>query len=191
MNNKILSHAAYGDEPLYINSNEFPQEKDRKQFIKDTERIIRNSNEYKKWLKFIHGVLGINFKCYKSGDLAGMCTIEIHHHPLTLFNLTVIAIDSTAIFNSFTIADLVIGWHFENKVGFVPLNKTNHDKFHNRVLTIPVEVIEGNYTELLTNPDYKVDEHIISTWEYYSQVHLDSNPIPENEWNVTARQYLL
>lgn len=146
--------------------------------------MVRTSSEYKKWLNFIHGVLGFNFKCYKSGDLSGMCSIEVHHHPITLYNLVSIAIDNTQSFDTFTIGDQVIKWHFQMYVGFIPLNKTNHEMFHNRILNLPIELVEGKYDEFL-NSGLVVSEYITSLVDIYKDVKLEGQ---EMNWAVRAKQ---
>ena len=79
-----LESPIYGEEPLFV--DDFLTEKEEKRFIKEVEKIIRKSPEYDRWIRFVHGSLGSGFACYLTGHISDECNIELHHHPISLFN---------------------------------------------------------------------------------------------------------
>lgn len=143
----VLSHQAYGEEEFAL--NEFLTEKESLAFTRAVERMVRTSEEYKRWLRFVHGALTTEFVCYKTGDAPDFCKIELHHHPITLYDFVQIAIFNSTNFTTFSIAQQVMSWHYRNWVGFVPLSRTEHEKYHNGFFSIPIDVVEGNWSKFV------------------------------------------
>ncbi len=169
--------------PLFI--TEFADEKHYTKFIKNVERVVRASLEYKMWLKFLRENLGMT-KCVFTGEtLEETDDIEIHHHPFTLYDICKIVVDTYLKqgkpFCTFTIAMEVIQLHFQLNVGFVPIAGTLHKKFHNGYLEIPREYIYGNPKYLIDN--YYVTESLIEKYEKYMSVTLDAD-IYQKSWNL-------
>ena len=77
------------------------------------------------------------------------CTIEVHHHIPSMYllvkSLTVEIMEKEKEFSTFDIAMKCIEIHFMNKMGYVTLLKSMHEKFHNGYLTIPVDFVKGDY----------------------------------------------
>ena len=151
-----LSSASYGVEPFlaedFFNIQDSGDEDDpgedktRVRFIRQIEKTIRGSYEYKKWLQFIKGTLGSDLQCYHTGNIPDVCSIEMHHHPYTLYNLVDIMLrNSDNDFSSLTIANRVMKLHFMNLVGFIPLCVSSHEMYHSNVLEIPIDLVEGNW----------------------------------------------
>jgi len=53
--------------------------------------------------------------------------------------------DNSEKFCSFDIAQEAIELHFKNKIGYVTLIETMHEKFHNGHLQIPIDLVRGDY----------------------------------------------
>jgi hypothetical protein len=173
----------YGEE--YFITEEFLTDKDEYRFLRDVERMVRTSPEYKRWIRFVHGALGTNYICYLTGISSEECNIELHHHPISLFNYIKIAISNMEDYTTYSVAEKVMSWHFQNKIGFVPLSKTSHEMYHNKFLRIPIEIVEGDYESLLSEYDV-IPEEILSQIEACKTVTLDS--VPET-WAVKETQY--
>ena len=137
----------------------FDQEKDFTYFIKNVERLVRNSTEYREWKKYVKDVLGY-CNCAFTSEKSSEVTIEIHHHPVTLFTLvktvTVFSINKEKEFCSFDIAQQCIELHFSNRVGYIPLASTIHEKYHAGFLRIPIELVHGDWRYIVDN--YPVDD---------------------------------
>jgi len=136
--------------PLRINTFESNKELDR--FVKDVERMIRISLEYKYWIKYITEALGIN-ECAFTYEKLSECKIEIHHHPITLYlickAITERKIEMDQAFCTFDVATEVIELHFKNKVGYIPLLASLHEKYHKGFLQIPIEFVRGDFEYIL------------------------------------------
>jgi hypothetical protein len=156
------------DITLSLRIDSFADAKELAKFVKSCEFMIRKSVEYRLWILYIKETLGL-VKCEITGEYSNQTSIEIHHHPITLYHIVeaVIAekIAKEESFCTFDIAMDVIKLHFENKLGFVPLVETLHSKYHNGFLEIPMELVSGNYQFLIDNYlkylDEKTKEYII------------------------------
>lgn len=184
MDNPILSAPNYGEESYQI--EEFLELKQRNNFIKCVERMVRTSVEYKKWRDFVRGALSDKFVCYKTGESSDSCSIELHHHPFTLFEIVLTSLDTFKTFSSFDIATYVMKLHFENKVGFIPLSVTSHEKFHNKFIGIPIDIVEGDW-ESFTNT-YTLDEHLITKLQSNISINLTNCM---DDWYMKSKNYLL
>ena len=131
---------------------EFPDEKNYYSFIKNVERLVRTSPEYRLWLSYVKDVLGNNY-CLITNETNEDVTVEIHH-VIGLFELVMMVVDTRIMnakeFSSFDVAEEVMGMHFKNQVAYVPLVTTLHEKVHNGGITIPVKMVFGNWPSLLT-----------------------------------------
>lgn len=172
----------YGEE--FFVTDEFLTDKDEYKFTRDVERMIRTSQEYKKWINFVHGALGTNYVCYLTGISADECHIELHHHPISLFQYIQIILNNAEDFTTYSVAEKVMSLHFENKVGFVPLSKTSHELYHNKYLKIPINIVEGNWEKILD--EYNIHEEIKSKIEACKTVTFDN--VPET-WAIQEKQY--
>lgn len=150
--------------PLRIEN--FQNEADYTKFVRNCEKLVRGCLEYKEWRKYIIDVLGIN-SCMITEELMAECTVEVHHHIPSLFSL-VKAIVNKKIeegekFSSFDIALKTIELHFMNKVGYVTLIKSMHEKFHNGCLLIPIDLVKGDYRFFINEYSRYLEEDDIET----------------------------
>jgi len=145
--------------PLRIKT--FENEADYTKFIKGIERMVRNSMEYRQWSNYIKDVLHVN-SCALTEETLDQVGISIHHHPINLFTIVKGVInkkmESEEPFCTFDICIDVIELHFANKIGYIPLVETLHDKFHNGFLDLPISLVKGNYKSFLDNYSKYLDE---------------------------------
>lgn len=139
---------------LALRISGFESEKEYSNFIKSCMKLVRTSNEYTLWKKYIVDVLQIQ-NCAITLESKEECGIHIHHHMPSLFLVTKAIINKKlkeeTQFSSFDIALDVIELHFTNRIGFVPLIESMHDKFHNGFLKIPMEHVNGDYKYFIDN----------------------------------------
>lgn len=186
-NRNMLSHVSFGEQPLRITVDDILEEKEIKQYVRDVERMVRTSKEYKKWLEFIHGVLGSQFVCYKTGETPETCKIQVHHHPITLFEYVAICMQNSNKFDTFQLAEEVMSLHYSNFVGFIPLCTTVHEKYHNQVLTIPIDIIEGDWYNFVINYENQIGDDIVSKVQVLSTVKLEDY---KDEWYMHQKNYV-
>ena len=132
--------------PLRI--SRFETETHFTKFIKNCEMLIRRSSEYKDWKSYIIDILGIN-SCMITDERMDQVSIEVHHHIPSLFILVKGLVNeklyNKETFCSFDIATKAIELHFQNKVGYITIIKSLHEKFHNGFLGIPKSFVKGDY----------------------------------------------
>lgn len=146
---------------LSLRISNFDSETAYKKFIRNCEMIIRRCQEYKLWREYILDILQIN-SCLITHESMDEVTIEVHHHLPSLFTLVSALVnkklDEGEDFCTFDICCEAIELHFANKVGYVTLLKSMHEKFHNGRLTIPISIIKGNYNSFIKVYSKYLDE---------------------------------
>ncbi len=145
--------------PLRIDN--FENEAEYKKFIRNCEMLVRRSVEYKLWRKYIVDVLQID-TCTITNEKMSDVTIEVHHHIPSLFTITSAVInkhiENNEEFCTFDIAQKVIELHFGNQIGYTTIISSLHQKFHNGKLTIPIDLVKGNYKQFLKDYSRYIDE---------------------------------
>jgi hypothetical protein len=146
---------------LSLRISNFENESAYKKFVRNCEMMIRRCAEYKLWRNYIIDVLQVN-ECAITHETMEDVTIEVHHHVPSLFALVCSlvneCIDKNKEFCTFDICQKAIELHFKNKVGYVPLLKSMHEKFHNGKLTIPMSFIKGDYNHFVSEYSKYLDE---------------------------------
>lgn len=151
---------------LSLRIRTFENESDYNKFIKSCEKLIRNCLEYKLWRNYITDVLQIQ-SCSITKERMDECSVEIHHHIPSLFMLVKSLVnqklENDEEFCSFDICVKAIELHFQNKMGFVVIITSLHEKFHNGFLNIPKSLIRGDYRYYLENYSKYLDEDDLDT----------------------------
>lgn len=126
-------------------------EKSYHKFIFRIEKLIRSSYEYKKYMKFLKDEIDMNQCAFFSGVSRDNARIEIHHAPLTLFDITSIVLNEMSSFDvnvtAFEVAERVMKEHFSGNIGLIPVSKTIHDLIHCGEIFVPVQNVFGNVKE--------------------------------------------
>jgi len=121
--------------------------------IKKIERMIRTSEEYSRYLAEIRAKTDINNCTFLKDVTDDDATIEFHHYPFTLFEITLCVILKKILnkekFTTFSLTSDVLKLHAENKIGIVPLTKTLHELAHSGKLFIPIDSVLGNFTQFV------------------------------------------
>ena len=117
----------------YLRDNiNFTNEKDRKEFIVGTERIIRISNDYKAYIAHLkEDVPGCRSCALFNHITDEMAPLEMHHGPVfTLAEIVTIVLNhyikNGKEISSFKIADEILEDHFDNLIQTVFLCKSAH-----------------------------------------------------------------
>ena len=146
---------------LSLRIKTFENESDYKRFIKNVESSVRKSIEYKLWKNYVVDVLQVN-ECMITHENINEVTIDIHHHVPSLYVLVSALVNEKLEreeeFCTFDIATKAIELHYQNRLGYVTLLKSIHEKFHNGFLKIPVNLVRGNYQYFLDHYSKYLDE---------------------------------
>jgi len=133
---------------LSLRIRNFENETEYKKFLTNCEKIVRGSLEYKYWRNYIIDVLGIN-ACMVTEEKMDEVTIEVHHHIPSLYTLIKAVVnqkmENSEDFCTFDIAIKTIELHFANKIGYLTLISSMHEKLHNGYLTVPISFVRGDY----------------------------------------------
>ena len=135
---------------------EISTDKEKVKFIKEVERIVRKSIEYKDYISFLKEYIDMtncsfftNIKMERTNKIK----IEIHHEPFTLYDITNIVVTKALCekqdLNYYTLAEEVMKLHYQNKVGLIPLSITVHDLTHLGRIFIPLQALYGNYIQFI------------------------------------------
>lgn len=128
---------------FYKDAEYFEDQTTYNRFVKSVETMVRTSDDYKAFIRWVKNTVGINF-CQVSSNIVEFDTtggkdtlIEMHHGPLfTLYDYVNIIlnkyIDNRLPISTFVITNEVIEEHFKLHVQVVMLTKTNHEGVHNR-----------------------------------------------------------
>lgn len=134
---------------------DFYDDKAVKKFIKNIESLIRTSREYKNYIE----QLRVNFPALNQdavlGNISTLDTdLEFHHYPFSLYDIVEIIIYHGALNqnyeSTFSAAKKVMDIHYKNKIGLVPLMKTNHELSHEGKIFLSTKQIFGNWEAFLS-----------------------------------------
>ncbi len=171
IDSNVESLELYSDQypfSLKLRISNFENEASYKKYVRNCEMLVRRSTEYKLWRAYIIDVLRIDH-CMITHERMEDVTIEVHHHLPGMYVLVSALInkklDTNAEFCSFDICQEAIELHFKNKVGYVTLLKSMHEKFHNGRLSIPIDYVKGDYKHFLEAYSRHLDEVDLETME--------------------------
>ncbi len=146
---------------LALRITNFENEAEYKKFVNNCKNMIRKSVEYKLWRKYIVDILGVD-KCMITQEHMSQVTIDVHHHIPALATvvkaITNEKLNENKSFCTFDICTEVIELHFKNKIGYVTLIESMHEKFHNGYLSIPIELVRGDYQYFINQYSKHLDE---------------------------------
>ena len=139
---------------LSLRVDSFEEDKDLDKFVKACTRLVRSCPEYKLWTEYIRDTLGFR-KCDITGENLVKTSVEIHHHPYSLFAIVkAVVTKNIEEGKSLCTADVmieVLQLHFEMKVPFCLLLTSLHEMFERGHLQIPMELVHGDYNYFINN----------------------------------------
>lgn len=146
---------------LSLRIDEFEDPKDLDRFVKACVRLIRTCPEYRYWTDYIRQTLSL-INCDITGESGIKTTVDVHHHPISLFAYTkAVILKNLSQGNSICTADIMIQMlqlHFEMKVPFVLLMTSLHEMFERGHLNLPMELVHGDYTYFINQLLSQLDE---------------------------------
>ena len=154
---------------LGLRMKNFDSEASYKKFVHNCEMLVRRSIEYKLWRGYIIDVLKIN-KCMITQESMSEVTVEVHHHIPSMYTLVKAIvnkyIEDNQEFCTFDICTDAIELHFQNKIGYVTLLRSMHEKFHNGALDIPVEFVKGDFRNFVSRYSQFLDDEDLDKMQY-------------------------
>ena len=143
-----INEMQYFDESQY----DFYDEKDFGRYIQDIERAVRMSFEYRQLINYLKNTEGMNTCTFLENVVQipdSKIKIELHHSPLTLYDIVQAVVKKRMHNNEdmdlFMVANEVMYNHYIGHIGLVPLSETVHEMVHSQYIFIPTNIIRGNY----------------------------------------------
>lgn len=170
-------------------------EKDAKKYLFDIERIVRGSFEYQQMVRFLRDNLDMNqcsfFECVSNIDTTSV-RIEIHHEPLSLFDIVSTIVNKRTHFGESLEAELVakeVAYnHYAMSVGLIPLSETVHELVHNQYLFIPNDKVFGNWRYFVNCYHDYIDPDVLHALDQIEEL---TRSYDEDEFkSLLAKQYI-
>lgn len=164
-------------ELLDIYTYEFYDIKELNKFVSNCKKLVRSSLEYSTWVSFIKHEKNL---CQYTHESNNVLTVDLHHHPYSLENIVKIVLQKQIQVNNKTttldVAKEVLQLHYDNKVGYILLIKSLHEKFHNGYLKIPIEIVNGNWKQFEQEYLPYISKEIFSVVNKYRNITIQNCP---------------
>lgn len=168
-------------------------DKDKIMLIKTVERIVRGSTEYKQYIQFLKNEINMHECSFFSNvtNNNANISIEIHHEPFTLFDITQIVLEKfiheDIEINPLMIADEVMRLHYKDMVGLIPLSVTVHQLVHDGKLFIPLQNVYGDYVAFLKEYGEYIPVELNNMLEMKLKL---SKEVNSNDTSILEKQYV-
>lgn len=170
------SHYFDGEQYDFLNDKDFAH------YIADLERTVRNSFEYRSLINYLKNTEGMDVCSFLDNVSSRDNTkvkIEIHHSPLTLYDICLTVFKrrqrNHKDLNINAVAEEVMWLHYAGWVGLIPLSETVHAMVHNQYIFIPTNVVRGNY-KLFINAYYNdIDPEVLDCIDNAEQATKEYN----------------
>lgn len=147
-----------------------------KKFIKNVEKLVRTSREYKGYIEDLRtNILPLNHDSILGNITTADVDLEFHHYPLSLYDLIETVMLKNVIdknkFTSFSIAKEVMELHSKHLVGLVPLTKTTHELAHSGAIFLSKNQVFGDYSTFMIDYNNAISLDIrnkVNLMEHYS-----------------------
>jgi hypothetical protein len=139
-------------------------------FVKFAERLVRSCVEQKDYVQYLRDELRLDRDIFMGGVSVKDASIEIHHAPLTLFDIVFavarnVARTGNLPFSTFSVANEVVRLHYAGKVGVVPLCKTVHELVHAGKVSVPISAIHGDVRWFVKEYSLDIDKEALKKLE--------------------------
>lgn len=170
-------------------------EKDAKKYHFDIEKIVRGSFEYQQMVRFLRDNLDMNqcsfFECVSNIDTTSI-RIEIHHEPLSLYDIVSTIVRKRIHFGESLevemVAKEVVYNHYALTVGLIPLSETVHELVHNQYMFIPNDRVFGNWRRFVDMYHDYIDSDVLYALDRIEEL---THNYDEDEFkDILAKQYI-
>ena len=159
----------------YEYQENYETDTEKEAIVKQAEALCRASMEYSDYIAYLRSNVGMDACAFFnniSKANSKKIRIEVHHAPLTLFDIIKLVLDRAIRtgdeINPMLLAEEATRIHYMNQVGLIPLSKTLHEVVHNSdKLVIPMYMVYGDFRAFLENfseeLEMKENSHIKAT----------------------------
>lgn len=156
-NGEILNTIDMKELPEYDKEDyNLSDDKDRSKYLKDVEKVVRGSFEYREYISYLREYMDMN-KCSFFENVNNIesfnIKIHLHHSPITLYEIVVIILNKRIFYHESidveAVAKEVMYVHYCLLIGLIPLSETVHELVHNEYLFIPNSAVMGKYNDFI------------------------------------------
>lgn len=181
-------------------------DKDYEKYIKDIEKEVRKSFEYRAFIKYLRENMDMN-KCSFLKGVSNEETfdikIEIHHYPFTLRDISEIVYRKKCHYNESLelqmVAKEVMELHYKLIIGLIPLSETVHQLAHSGRIFIPIDKVLGRYNIFIQyykpycDPQQIEALERIEKYTFENSDILDTTIIEQNrvQYNISNERFML
>ena len=170
------------DIPFAMNKDSIMDIDILRNFLKNAEYRFRSSREYKAYKDHLMR-LGLTNSSVHSNLNSEMCSIEMHHCILSLFDIALMItwhmVNTVGHITSFDLVQLLILEHRQNNIPVIMLDETSHQMYHSEFdAYFPPEMIFGKWLNLLARYSNGITIDIAKKIIFYIQKYYNNtNPM--------------
>lgn len=169
--------------------------RDFEKLIDDSERVCRNSYEYRLLFSYLKQSEGMNV-CTFLQNVTNIdnktVAIHLHHTPFTLYDIcgTVIRkrLHNNESIDIFDIAKEIMWLHYMGYVGLIPVSETVHELIHNQFLFVPTHIVRGNYKQFVDMYREYIDPQAMEALTNAETITLEYLDDPNNPDHIVNSQ---
>ena len=170
-------------------------EKDAAKYIKDLERFVRQSLEYKQMVQYLREYMNMRncaFLPNVSNEFTPKIRIEIHHSPMTLYEICSIIIKKRMSLgeslNIEAVAYEVLYIHYCLMVGLIPLSETVHELVHNQYIYVPANRVYGYYKAFVAQYHEYIEPELLDKLNMVEKIAQDQ--IYNDYMQILEKKYI-
>ena len=163
-------------------------------FIKKVEKIVRSSEEYKEFIKYLKEYIDMTYCSYFNGVTtkgSRKVSIHIHHEPFTLYDLVQIVMSKWQAqdkpLSHLLVAEEVCKIHYQGRTGLIPLSATVHSLVHSGKIFIPLQNLYGRYSEFVEEYGAYIPDEILEVLEVKVK---KSRELTEEDTSILEKKFV-
>lgn len=162
----------------------FKNNKERYKYCTKVKAMIRSSNAYREYIKFLKRYMHMDkcvvFRGIQPGE-GKRYSIELHHTPFTLMEIINTVVSKRQelgqTLNMQLVAEEVMELHYDDKVGLINLSVTAHELTEKGRIFIPLQWVYQNYASFVDEYEPYMDSTLKSKIEMIIQMSQQSDQI--------------
>lgn len=194
-NDQLYETIKLGKVPKVERGVSLASDREKQKIIKQVERIVRGSLEYRQYIDYLKRNVDMNACSYYKGvnrNEGKKVSIEIHHEPFYLFDISQIVLekhidDDRDNVDPLRVAEEVMMLHYQNKIGLIPISKTIHELVHKDKIFIPLQSVYGKYLDFLEEYEDYIPNDITSMLETKLRLSQD---VDANNKSILEKKYV-
>ena len=192
----------FEDLPVY----NLEDDKDFKKYIATIEKVVRSSYEYKLFIRYLRENFGMDHCAFLQGvsnEESYDIKIDVHHYPLTLYDIVNIIYRKRQYnhesLSVYMVSEEILKCHYQFIVGLIPLSETVHQLAHAGRLFIPVNKVLGRY-KLFVDIYYPfIEPEMLDTLKMIERATYENSEVGDTtilntnriQYNVSDKRYQL